>query len=166
MGQDKSGFDKLVENLSFLQDRITRRGAYLGVMAASGVFLVSLFFSWTQVRAGVSAADTGSRSGWAEAAYVAALPLLFVVYSVFKDRSLAVKPALVLGAAALVILMFNNVLNRTTWVGVQYMGLITQNAGRDMGSELGIGFWLGLLALVVISVCGISWAFHTSQADR
>jgi hypothetical protein len=33
-----------------------------------------------------------------------------------------------------------------------------------LGSDLGAGFWLGLLAIVALSVCGLAWSLHKAPA--
>lgn len=152
-------------NVSYVAEKISKSNAYLGVVAGLFIFFIALFFSWTQIRSGVAASDSGSSSGWSEAGYIAAFPLLLVLYFVVQNKSLSVKLAMISGIASISLLLIDNVMNRTTWVGNQYMGVISEMAGKDVGSELGIGFWLGLCAILTVSACGLSWAVHTNNAE-
>ena len=148
---------KIHENLSFLKDKISQSSAYIGILSGFIVYFVSLFFSWAEARSGLEVSDTGSSSGWDEGAYVAVLPLLYVLYLVIKDKTLSVKAPIISGALSLALLLILNVQGRTTWI--HRSGALGWRQS-DVGSDLGIGFWIGLLSLATIIVCGISWALH------
>ena len=107
---------KLVENLRFVEEKISERAAFLGVYGALAAFAFSLFLPWASAPAGVMARDGGSSSGWSEAAFVALLPLAGLILSVASVRR-PIKPAtlLICVAVAFVLLGVDNVLDRSHW---------------------------------------------------
>lgn len=146
----------IVQNLGVLQHKINRNTAYLGVLIGFVVFGFSLFLSWASIPAGMMATDGGATTGWRELAFLALLPLGFALYPVFFSRSVDLKNLLISIVIAFALLGYNNVINRTSW----------HNAYGNMGSAMGAGFWIGLLAMIVISACGIAWALHTAGDDE
>jgi hypothetical protein len=149
--------DAFVEHIGVLRQKISKSNAYLGVLIGTAVFVFTLFLSWSSIPTGISASDGGSVSGWSEKAYLAIIPLLFALYPVLFQKAVHLKKLLISIAIAFFLLGFDNVICRKSWnqSGGDW-------AGIDLGSTLGAGFWIGLLAMVAISACGIAWSLHTS----
>jgi hypothetical protein len=154
---------KLVENLKFIEEKVSERSAFLGVYGALAAFAFSLFLPWASAPAGVLARDGGSSSGWSELAFLSLLPFAGLILSVASVRR-PIKPAtlLICIAASFCLLAFNNVLDRSHWdrpfqASIDSDAFITH---ANFGSALGAGFWLGLLALVAMSVFGLAWSLH------
>ncbi|MDP1977629.1 hypothetical protein [Undibacterium sp.] len=145
-----------IENLDVLKHKISKNTAYLGVLVGMGIFAFSFFLSWACVPAGQMARDGGSVTGWNEKAYLALLPLAFALYPVFLQKSVQLKNLLVNIVIAFVLLGYNNVANKTTWT----------NHYGNMGSTLDVGFWIGFVAMLTISACGIAWSLHTTDNDE
>jgi hypothetical protein len=141
-----------IENLEILKHKIGKNTAYLGVLAGMGVFAFSFFLSWASIPTGQMAVDGGSVTGWYEKAYLALIPLVFALYPVFLQKSVQLKNLLINIVIAFALLGYNNVANRTTW----------NNDYGNMGSSLDVGFWMGFLAMLAISACGIAWSLHTA----
>ncbi|MDP2367418.1 hypothetical protein [Rhodoferax sp.] len=152
-GTDSAGPHSMEDSLGVFKQKISKHNAHLGVLVGFGVFAFALFLPWASIPAGLMARDGGSVDGWSESAYFALVPLALALYPVFLHRSVQLKTLLINIAIAFALLGYNNVANRNIW----------QNAYGNMGSIMGAGFWLGLLALVAISVCGIAWSLHTSE---
>jgi hypothetical protein len=141
-----------IENLEVLKHKISKNTAYLGVLVGIGIFAFSFFLSWASIPTGQMARDGGSVTGWYEKAYLALLPLAFALYPVFLQKSVQLKNLLINIVIAFALLGYNNVANRTTW----------NNDFGNMGSSLDVGFWIGFLAMLAISACGIAWSLHTA----
>lgn len=144
-----------IEHLDVLKQKISKNAAYLGVLVGIGIFAFSFFLSWACVPAGQMARDGGSVTGWNEKAYLALLPLAFALYPVFLQKSVQLKNLLANIVIAFALLGYNNVANRTTWT----------NHYGNMGSTLDVGFWIGFVAMLTISACGIAWSLHTTAND-
>ena len=151
----KDAMSSIVQNLGVLQHKINKNTAYLGVLIGFAIFAFSLFLSWANIPAGMMAKDGGASNGWSELAFLALLPLGFALYPVFLNRSVSLNSLLTNIAISFGLLGYNNIINRSAW----------HNAYGNMGSVMGAGFWIGLLAMVAISACGISWALHTTDGD-
>ncbi|MFZ6656539.1 hypothetical protein [Undibacterium sp. TJN19] len=145
-----------IEHLDVLKHKISKNAAYLGVLVGMGIFAFSFFLSWACVPAGQMARDGGSVTGWNEKAYLALLPLAFALYPVFLQKSVQLKNLLANIVIAFALLGYNNVANRTTWT----------NHYGNMGSTLDVGFWIGFVAMLTISACGIAWSLHTSDSNE
>lgn len=145
-----------IEHLDVLKHKISKNTAYLGVLVGMGIFAFSFFLSWACVPAGQMARDGGSVTGWSEKAYLALLPLAFALYPVFLQKSVQLKNLLVNIVIAFALLGYNNVANKTTWT----------NHYGNMGSTLDVGFWIGFVAMLTISACGIAWSLHTTDNDE
>jgi hypothetical protein len=143
----------VIENLEVLKHKISKNTAYLGVLVGMGIFAFSFFLSWASIPTGQMARDGGSVTGWSEKAYLALFPLAFALYPVFLQKSVQLKNLLINIVIAFALLGYNNVANRTTW----------NNNYGNMGSTLDVGFWIGFLAMVAISACGIAWSLHTND---
>lgn len=144
-------------NLSgeFLKTRISLSHAYIGVCGGFALFLFSMFFPWVTARIGISVNDGGESSGWAECAYLSAIPLLVIAYPIIIRKATELMPTFICVGLALSLLISVNIVNRSRWAYRDY----------DYGSSLGLGFWFGLISLVAISVSAISWALHTQNKD-
>jgi hypothetical protein len=142
----------IVEGLAVLRHKISRNGAYLGVLIGFAAFAFSLFLSWASIPSGQMAIDGGTVSGWRELGYLAIFPLALALYPVFLQRPVGLRNLLINIAIAFGLLAYNNVAHRETW----------HNGYGNMGSTLDAGFWIGLIAMVAISVCGLAWSLHTS----
>ena len=144
-------------NLSgeFLKTKISLSHAYIGVCGGFALFLFSMFFPWVTAHVGIRVNDGGENSGWAEYAYLSAIPLLVIAYPIIIRKATELMPTFICVGLALSLLAFVNIVNRTRWVYRDY----------DYGSSFGIGFWFGLISLLVISVSAISWALHTHNKD-
>jgi hypothetical protein len=149
---DGNPLNAAIENLEILKHKIGKNTAYLGVLAGMGVFAFSFFLSWASIPTGQMAVDGGSVTGWYEKAYLALIPLVFALYPVFLQKSVQLKNLLINIVIAFALLGYNNVANRTTW----------NNDYGNMGSSLDVGFWMGFLAMLAISACGIAWSLHTA----
>ena len=149
---DGNPLNAAIENLEILKYKIGKNTAYLGVLAGMGVFAFSFFLSWASIPTGQMAVDGGSVTGWYEKAYLALIPLVFALYPVFLQKSVQLKNLLINIVIAFALLGYNNVANRTTW----------NNDYGNMGSSLDVGFWMGFLAMLAISACGIAWSLHTA----
>lgn len=145
-----------IEHLDVLKHKISKNTAYLGVLVGMGIFAFSFFLSWACVPAGQMARDGGSVTGWNEKAYLALLPLAFALYPVFLQKSVQLKNLLVNIVIAFALLGYNNVANKTTWT----------NHYGNMGSTLDVGFWIGFLAMLTISACGMAWSLHTIDSGE
>lgn len=145
----------VVENLDVIRQKIGRSHAYLGILGGFCAYGFSLFLPWAHIPTGMLARDGGSTNGWKEMAFFAIIPLVFALYPVFIRKSVSIGNVLVNIVIAFALLGYNNVINRTSWFG----GYGTV----DMGSELGVGFWIGLASIFTVSLCGIAWALHTSH---
>ena len=156
MENKSSTTSPLVESLQILQKKISKNNAYLGVLIGFAVFAFSLFLSWANVPAGRLASDGGASSGWGEMAFLAILPLACSLYPVIRQQSVALKSLLINIAIAFALLGYNNVINRSTW----------QRYSQNWGSDLGAGFWIGLIAIIAISACGIAWSLHTAGDEE
>ncbi len=156
-------FQKFKDNISFVKEKISKNNAYFGVLSGFIVFFISLFFSWSQVRSGVDTSDVGSSTGWAESGYISIMPLLYILYLVIKDKKITVGRTIIMGSVSLILILVNNVSGRTTWI--QRSGIFGVDK-NNLGSDLGIGFWIGLFSLITIILCGISWAFHTEDSGE
>jgi hypothetical protein len=153
------GINPIVESLGVLRHKISRSNAYLGVLIGFAVFAFTLFLSWSSIPVGQQAADGGTSTGWNEKAYLALFPLALALYPVFLQRTVHLRNLLINVAISFALLGYNNVINRSTWHSVD-------NASNNFGSTLDSGFWLGLMAMVAISVFGVAWSLHTSGDDQ
>jgi hypothetical protein len=153
--------NSIAESLGVLRQKISRNNAYLGVLIGTAVFTFALFLSWVSIRAGQLASDGGAFSGWQENAYLAILPLAYALYPIFRKQPVHLKNLLICIGLSFGLLIFNNVVFRSTWrTSAQRIW------GGEMGSSLDTGFWLGLLAMVAISACGIAWSLHSTDNDQ
>lgn len=168
MIDNNAHLSRFVGQMSFLRDKITERSAYLGVTAGSATFLFSLFLSWSQARSTSNLEDAGYSSGWSESGYLALLPLSWVIFCVIRGRKISPNKVLIISAVALVILVVSNVLDRSVWITKEYQEMTSDSGtnwknytgSHNSGSDLGFGFWLGLIAILVIEACGMSWSLH------
>ena len=150
--------ETIIENLEVLKEKISKKTAYLGVLGGFAVFGFSLFMAWAQIPAGIQAADGGYASGWAEKGYLAITPLMIVLLlPVIRQKAVDVTILLAMIVMSFAVLGYDNVLHRMIWY---QMGMDRVPIAK-LGSELGAGFWLGLVAIVAVSTCGIAWALHT-----
>lgn len=147
--------DTLLEHLTVIRDKINVNHAFLGIVGGFCIYAFSLFLSWARIPTGMLARDGGASNGWSEHAYLAIIPLVAALYPVLQKRAVHIRPLLANIALSFLLLIYNNIVNRTTWA----KGYLRQ---IEMGSDLGAGFGLGLLALLTISVCGIAWSLHTT----
>jgi hypothetical protein len=145
----------IVEGLEVLRHKISKNGAYLGVLIGFAAFAFALFLSWASIPSGQMAIDGGTASGWHELGYLAIFPLALALYPVFLQRAVGLRNLLINIAIAFGLLAYNNIVNRSEWHDSIY-------TAQNMGSALGAGFWIGLIAMVAISVCGLAWSLHTS----
>ena len=162
-GESASGkinpLEAIIENLEILKSKISKNGAYLGVLGGFGVFAFSLFLTWSKIPSGMEAMDGGAVSGWSEKAYWAIVPLVISLFPVFIQRAVWIKTLLVTIVLSFGLLGYNNVLHRTSWGTPRNYATLTP--GSNFGSDLGVGFWFGLIAIAAVAVCGIAWALHT-----
>lgn len=145
----------IADSLEFLKNKISKNGAFLGVVIGFAVFAFSLFLTWSSIPAGSLARDGGASSGWRELAFLAVIPLVVALYPVLLQRAVGIKMVLINIVISFILLGYNNVINRSTWIN---------GFGYNMGSDLGIGFLLGLIAITIISLCGIAWSLHTRSS--
>lgn len=161
VAQPTSGKDVMstifVESLGVLRHTISRNNAYLGVAIGFSVFAFALFLPWASIPVGLIANDGGSVIGWKEGAYFAIFPFVFALYPVFLHRTVSLKNLLANIVISFALLGYNNVINRTTW---------HSRYSENLGSDLSVGFWIGLMAIVAISVFGLAWSMHTSGNDE
>ncbi len=160
-------FQNFIDNISSIKTKISKKQAYLGATISIAVYLISLFFAWSQARSGVDVSDSGSSSGWSEAGYIAIAPLAYVFYKVFKDKIISVKMTIILSSVSIALLFFDNVVERSHWaVGPQYGGILAPLSGANVGSDLGFGFWIGLISMLALVICGVAWAFHKEDEAK
>jgi len=153
--------DALIANLEILKTKINKGNAFLGIVGGFAAFAFSLFLTWAKIPTGIMVSDGGTASGWHEAAFCAIIPLAIALFPVFRQRAVGIKAALVAILLSFCLLGYNNVLHRTSW-GTQ-ADIATWTPWSNFGSDLGAGFWIGLIAMAAISICGIAWALHTRQ---
>lgn len=149
----------MLESLDVLRTKISKNNAFLGVAIGFAALTFTMFLSWANIPAGQRAVDGGESTGWQEQAFWAILPLAFALYPVFLQKAVHLKNLLINVAIAFALLGFNNVLHRSTWAEVD-------SPSEVMGSALGIGFWIGLLAMIAITVCGVAWSLHTTYSNQ
>lgn len=156
--------DYISECLRPLEHKINEKSAFLGIIILLAVAGFTMFLPWASIPAGmgIRAVDGGSASGWSEGAYLVFLPFAGLFLSFMKNRP-AIKPwtLLVCILVAFVLLGFNNVIHRTEWVPTSF-------SYRDVnyGSMLDVGFWLGFLATLAVSVFGLAWSPHKSACAK
>lgn len=145
----------IVDSLESLRDKVSKNHAYLGVLVGFSIFTFALFLSWSSIPAGMMARDGGTSSGWNEKGYLAIFPLVLALYPVFLQRAVILKNLLINIIIAFALLGYNNVMNRSMW----------QNYYNNLGSDMGAGFWIGLMSMIALSVFGIAWSLHTSENE-
>lgn len=157
--------DSFEENIAFLRERITVRAAYLGVVGGFALFFFSLFLAWAKARTTYDVIDSGISTGWAEAGYISAMPLLLVLYKTLKGRTINVRLAALLLAISIGLLIFTNIVSRTTWASSTQCSDGDCAWGHNFGSDLGSGFWIGLVSILVIGTCGLAWSLHKADLE-
>lgn len=152
----------LITNISPLREQISKRRAYLGVAIGSLAFLLSLFLSWSEARIGTNTADTGWSSGWSESAYIAAIPLLLILFKVLLDKPIPTRVVLLIGVISFFLLLVDNVVGRSEWIYHPSFEEVLYSHGKteNRGSTLGAGFWIGFFSFLVIEISGLAWALH------
>ncbi len=157
----------LIESLTPLGEKVSEKSAYLGIVLALVLFAFALFLPWATVPEGVAANDGGESSGWSELGFVSLLPFLGLILSIASVRK-PIRPKTLLFCilASFALLGFDNVENRSTWQ--RPFRAFTDSDDyiphANFGSALGVGFWLGFLALIAISVFGLAWSLHKHNA--
>ena len=165
----KSASRNFIENIDFIKHKIDKKMAYTGIIAGFAIFAFSLFLTWSGLKDSTSASDGGVSSGWAEEGYVAIVPLIIALYPVFLNKRASVYKTLLSAIFSFGLLGYNNVAHRSTWITQSQFdsdGDILALGGQNMGSDLGSGFWIGLIAMIVIFVCGLAWSLHTSVNNK
>ncbi|MET3761697.1 hypothetical protein [Sphingomonas sp. UYEF23] len=169
MIDDNVHLTRFVGHLSFLRDKINERSSYLGVVIGTAIFTFSLFLPWSQARTTSDLEDAGYSSGWQEAGYLAMIPLIFIIYIVIRDKKISPNIVLLLSAISLIIITIANVADRSVWISKEYKNMVSESGSswkydtgisHNSGSDLGIGFWIGLIAILSIEACGMSWTLH------
>ena len=157
----------LVVHLMMLQiafepfkEHVSRKNAYLGVFGGSGLFVFALFLPWASVRLGIYAIDGGSANGWSDGAFWSVIPIAPAIFRAMRARkAFKLNTVLICVAASFIILSYNNIIHRAQWSSVSRPWEVS-------GSDLDVGFWLGTMALLVISGCLISWTLHDSDRPQ
>jgi hypothetical protein len=144
----------LLDYLEPLRDKLSSKSAYLGLVVAAVMYSFSMFLPWASVRGGIRPIHGGSASGWSEFAFIAILPIVPSVFMILaKSKPTKIIVLLSCIMACLLLLAYNNIMNRAEWVSVARPWDVS-------GSELGVGFWLGTLALVF----SLGWTLHNLPA--
>lgn len=166
---EKNGADVFIDNISEIKNIISKKSAYNITLLSVILFGISLFLSWSQATSTENLRDSGISSGWSEQAYFCIIPLLFVALVIFSGKIVSIGSSVGSFVASIALLVYNNIINRTTWNETESRGTYTDygtymESHKDVfnvGSDLGIGFWIGLISLFALGISAIAWSVHT-----
>jgi len=156
-----------VENISGIKRYLSPKQSYNILLGGLAVFFISLFFAWAKATSAITnLQDTGVSSGWSEKAYFDVLPFLYVASLVLRGKKLTILNALIEGAISFALLIYNNILNKSGWQETVSDPRWPSLPDRyNLGSDYGIGFWIGLLSLVALFLASIAWAAHGDASE-
>jgi hypothetical protein len=156
--------DNLIKWLAPLRQRLSQETVYLAFLTALGAYFLALFLPWTELPIIVSGQSGISASGWDEQAYLAVLPLSVVQLNGLPGR----KPVdlSVVGLCimlAFVMLLVDNVAHRTVWLTPMLADAGNAAPFALFGSTLAVGFWVGLAAMMCLSLFAVLWTVNSIE---
>jgi len=169
-------YNNFINNISEIKKYISKKTSYNGSIFLTILYILSLFFAWCKAPSNINLNDTGVSSGWEELAYINILPLLFIVFKIIKNEKVSINKTIIASFLSLLLFIYNNVINKSVWNNTEsetyrfsdnpFTAPTTVSSHTyDVGSDFGVGFWIGMVSIILIILCSISWSFHLSDEN-